>query len=108
MDFVGQKIHGCFFNSNCNLFFDRIKECIGKGGFGEVYFLNIYFQKKIKSIKIIKIHSGSKNDIKMMEREFTTGFHLGTLSPFLMKFSEFYGDEKYCNLLMELCSGGSL
>jgi serine/threonine protein kinase len=90
------------------LFLDRIKECIGEGGFGEVYCVEHLLSKKMMAMKIIKICFGSKNDIKMIEREFTTGFHLGILSPFLVKLSEFYVDEKYCYLVMEFCSGGDL
>jgi serine/threonine protein kinase len=87
---------------------DKIKEYIGGGGFGQIYSAEHLLSKKIMVMKIIRLEPGSKNDMKMIEREFTTGHSLSALTPFLVKLSEFHIDEKYCYLVMEFCSGGDL
>jgi serine/threonine protein kinase len=89
-----------------------VKEFLGEGTFGEVYSVEHLTTKEIMAMKAIKIPRKSKgeydNSVKVMEREFSTGMRLGPLSPFLLKLSNFYVDERYFYIVMEFCSGGDL
>lgn len=81
-----------------------IRECVGKGTFGDVYKARIKKDNSIVAIKVIQLDETTE-DINVLIQEIQ--FLSGLRSPFITKYLETFINGMSMWIVMEYCGGGS-